>query len=185
MTDLHDDFDEQWSQTARLRIKGFRNALGWTQKRLAAESGIPLGTLSPIESGADRVTVRNLLRIAQALGRSIDEFFHGVEVATSVARTVGADGSVNVEGLVGRFVAQVANDFQELGLRAGDRVTVDPDAPLVAGSVVVLDVQGEGMFHKVRSVDPLVLEREGEPLVLFDDRYHRVVGVAVLLHRTL
>jgi transcriptional regulator with XRE-family HTH domain len=60
-----------------LRIKEIRQSLGWTQERLAQESGISKSFLSEIENDKANVSGGNLLKLANALNASLDYLMKG------------------------------------------------------------------------------------------------------------
>lgn len=53
------------------RIRERREARGWTQVRLAQETGIPRATLANYESGRREPDLETIQRLAQALGTSM------------------------------------------------------------------------------------------------------------------
>lgn len=63
------------------KIKEFREKQKMTQEDLAAKSGVSRGTISALESGKEKVTTtKTLLKIANALGASVDQIFFGESV---------------------------------------------------------------------------------------------------------
>lgn len=58
------------------RIKEFRESLKMTQEELAKKSGVSRGTISAMENGVSKeTTTKTLVKIARALGTSIDNIF--------------------------------------------------------------------------------------------------------------
>lgn len=58
------------------KIKEIREAKKMTQEELAEKSGVSRGTISALETGIERnTTSKTLLRLALALGTSIDSIF--------------------------------------------------------------------------------------------------------------
>ena len=58
------------------RIREFREALKMTQDELAKRSGVSRGTISAMENGANKATTtKTLVKIARALGTSVDSIF--------------------------------------------------------------------------------------------------------------
>lgn len=57
----------------RQRIRGLRQARGWTLQVLAARSFVSISTLSRIETGQRRIALEQLVTIAQALGTTLDQ----------------------------------------------------------------------------------------------------------------
>ena len=59
------------------RIKEIRMAKGWTQAKLAEESGIEPSNISHIERAATKLSLPTLVSIANALGATLDEIVYG------------------------------------------------------------------------------------------------------------
>ena len=59
------------------RIKELRTAKGWTQARLAEESGVEPSNISHIERAATKLSLPTMVSIANALGASLDELACG------------------------------------------------------------------------------------------------------------
>ena len=58
------------------RIKEYREAIKMTQEELARKSGVSRGTISAMENGSSRATsTKTLVKIARALGTSVDSIF--------------------------------------------------------------------------------------------------------------
>jgi transcriptional regulator with XRE-family HTH domain len=61
------------------RIAACRVARGWTQKRLAEEAGISVPFLSDVENDKRSIGSDPLVRLADALGASLDYLLKGIE----------------------------------------------------------------------------------------------------------
>lgn len=59
------------------RIKSIRDKKGWTLDKLAEESKVSKGFLSDVENNKRDISSQNLLRVANALGASIDYLLRG------------------------------------------------------------------------------------------------------------
>lgn len=57
------------------RIREFREAQKMTQDELAKKSGVSRGTISAMENGDKETTTKTLVKIARALGTSVDSIF--------------------------------------------------------------------------------------------------------------
>ena len=58
------------------KIKEIREAANMTQEELSEVSGVSRGTISALENGTERTTTtKTLLKIANALGTSVDRIF--------------------------------------------------------------------------------------------------------------
>lgn len=63
------------------KIKELRELKGMTQEELAEKSGVSRGTISALENGTERATTsKTLLKLAQALGTSVDCIFFSERV---------------------------------------------------------------------------------------------------------
>ena len=61
------------------RIKEIREDLGWTQEKLAEESTISKGFLSDVENNKRDISATNVLKIANAMGASLEYLLRGEE----------------------------------------------------------------------------------------------------------
>lgn len=58
------------------KIRDIREAKGMTQEELAVTSGVSRVTISGLENGTERATTtKTLVKIARALGVSVDQIF--------------------------------------------------------------------------------------------------------------
>lgn len=63
------------------KIKERRESLGMTQERLSEVSGVSRGTIVALENGTVRATTtKTLLKIARALGVTVDQIFFEEDV---------------------------------------------------------------------------------------------------------
>jgi transcriptional regulator with XRE-family HTH domain len=65
--------DEQIESTARRRLRGLRQARGWTIDDLAGRAHIGPSTISRLETGHRRITLDHLVTLARALDTTVDE----------------------------------------------------------------------------------------------------------------
>lgn len=70
------------------RIRKIREKRGWTLDVLADESGISKGFLSDVENNKRDISSQNLLRIANALGASVDYLLRGEVVKNKEATSI-------------------------------------------------------------------------------------------------
>lgn len=61
------------------RITDLRERRGWTQKKLSEEARLSVTFLSEVENGKRNIGSESLLRIADALGASLDFLLRGTE----------------------------------------------------------------------------------------------------------
>ncbi len=56
------------------KVKEFRKKKGWTQQKLAEQTGLSFNTITKIEQGiGDSPTLKTLIKLADALAVSIDD----------------------------------------------------------------------------------------------------------------
>lgn len=60
------------------RIRALRTERGWSQAMLADHAELAREHLSELENGKKEIGLRALLRVAEALGMSLAQFFLGV-----------------------------------------------------------------------------------------------------------
>ncbi|MEU8379639.1 XRE family transcriptional regulator [Streptosporangium sp. NPDC048865] len=65
--------------TIRLRIRGLRQARGWSLDNLAERAYLSPSTLSRIETGHRRIGLDQLIALARALGTSLDQLVESVD----------------------------------------------------------------------------------------------------------
>lgn len=65
------------------RIKEMRCAKGWTQAKLAEESGVEPSNISHIERAATKLSLPTMVSIANALGVTLDEIAYGCLVKSA------------------------------------------------------------------------------------------------------
>ncbi|SDT60485.1 helix-turn-helix domain-containing protein [Jiangella sp. DSM 45060] len=70
----------------RARIRGLRQAKGWSLDALAARCHLSPSTLSRIETGARRISIDQLVPIARALDTTLDQLVEPVDDADVVIR---------------------------------------------------------------------------------------------------
>ncbi|HXQ33768.1 MAG TPA: helix-turn-helix transcriptional regulator [Anaerolineales bacterium] len=61
------------------RIRQFREDLGWTLDKLAQETKLSKGFLSDVETNRRNASAENVLKIANAMGASLDYLLRGEE----------------------------------------------------------------------------------------------------------
>ena len=72
--------------TAGDRIREFRKDLGWTLDKLAEKTNLSKGFLSDIEGNNRNASTENVLKIANAMGASLDYLLRGEQASASRKR---------------------------------------------------------------------------------------------------
>lgn len=78
--------DEDLDAVIRARIRGLRQAKGWSLDALAARCHLSPSTLSRIETGHRRISVDQLVVIARALDSTVDQLVEPVDDGDVVIR---------------------------------------------------------------------------------------------------
>ena len=194
------------------RIRRAREAKGMSQAKLAALVGVPSQSISAWERGEVVPGAKNILRLAEALGVSVDWLLTGqgrdasapsdvawVPVYEGVPAGPPYDpGDPDAVELVpvprswaGRvFGVRVRGDSMEPTIKAGDTVIVAVDVAWDDGDVVLVRLDGgEYTLKRLRKRDGVVMlipdNPSYEPIVVERDRDAGVVGVVVAVLRTL
>src|SRR5687768_17058961 len=94
------------------RIREAREAKGWTQEELADKAQISKGFLSDVENNKRNVSAENALKIADALGISLDFLMRGDQGKQERTRA-----SVSIP-------PELSQAAQELGLSYADTLTL-------------------------------------------------------------
>src|ERR1051325_10815957 len=94
------------------RIRDAREVKGWTQEELADKAQISKGFLSDVENNKRSVSAEHALKIADALGMSLDFLMRGEQVKPEPTRT-----PVSIP-------PELSQAAQELGLSYSDTLTL-------------------------------------------------------------
>ena len=62
------------------RVRDRRGKLGWTQEKLAVEAGLHFTYIGSVERGERNVSLRNVVRLAAALGVDPGDLVRGLTV---------------------------------------------------------------------------------------------------------
>ena len=140
-------------------LRRLRERRKLTQQDLAERSGVPRPTLAHLESGEANPTLSVLVRVAEALGTSIEELIGRVEAAVTVH---GARSLVEQRRGKARLVelapgAFAGLSFQRVELPAGARFDAAPEAR-TGRSFVTLEAGGE--THRLNRGDVAAVLRE-------------------------
>jgi transcriptional regulator with XRE-family HTH domain len=76
-----------------LRLKGLREAAGWTQQQLAKDAGISFQQLQKYERGQNRVSAGRLFSLAKLMDVSPCFFFEGMEGMPENGQSEGSGNS--------------------------------------------------------------------------------------------
>ena len=162
-------------------LRRLRERRKLTQQDLAERSGVPRPTLAHLESGEANPTLSVLVRVAEALGTSIEELIGRVEPAITVhpSKALGEQrrGKARLTDLAPGAFAGLS--FQRLELPAGARFDAAPEArtgrcfvTLEAGE---LTLEAAGETHRLNRGDVAAILREVGHRCVNSGRAHAVL----------
>lgn len=79
-------------------LAAIRKQKGWSQEKLALESGLARSYLGGVERGQRNIAVLNILRLARALGCASGELFCGQLAVSTRSGSADVQGEVAVTG---------------------------------------------------------------------------------------
>src|SRR6478736_2665759 len=162
-------------------LRRLRERRKLTQQDLAERSGVPRPTLAHLESGDANPTLSVMVRVAEALGTSIEELIGRVEPAvtlhSSKTLTEQRRGKARVVELAPAAFAGLS--FQRVELPAGARFDAAPEArtgrcfvTLEAGE---LTLEAGGETHRLNRGDVAAILREVGHRWINSGRAHAVL----------
>ncbi|MCB9673942.1 MAG: helix-turn-helix domain-containing protein [Alphaproteobacteria bacterium] len=123
--------DDKASQNLANTLGQLRDLRGWTQSQLAEHSGVPRPTIATLESGSANPTMGVLVRIARALGVTIDELVSppiaDVRMFRSADLAEQIRGTVRVRELVPDALPGIT--VERLAFPPGSRMSGVPHKP--------------------------------------------------------
>ena len=147
-------------------LRRLRERRQLTQQDLAERSGVPRPTLAHLESGEANPTLSVLVRVAEALGTSIEELIGRVEPAITIhaSKSLGEHrrGKARLVDLAPGAFAGLS--FQRVELPAGARFDAAPEARTGRCFVTLesgeLTLEAGGEIHRLSRGDVAAILRE-------------------------
>ena len=143
-------------------LKRLREIQGLSQASLAEQSGVPRPTIAHLESGQANPTLHVVLRVARALGVSMDDLVdpgeEGIVVLTVRTLPTKKSGRVRRVQMVAPATLRDA-EVERIALREGGRFSLEP-----AGALEILICES-GSFSLVSNKNEATLEEEQVALV--------------------
>lgn len=141
-------------------LKTFRERLGWSQAALAEHSGVPRPTIAHLEAGQANPTLSVALRVARALGVSVDGL---VEAADENIVAFGPEDQRTVRSAKFRRTELVAGlsmregVFERVVLKPGGKVLFELGDTTEGGFAYV--AEGSVTFRTPEETEELGAER--------------------------
>jgi transcriptional regulator with XRE-family HTH domain len=164
-------------------LKQLREMRGWSQQQFAEFSGVPRPTIANLESGEGNPTLNVLLRIASALGASLERLISDTEIrlervaveelpvrqfGQSIARKLFSDASGNQ---IERFEVAPKNRVALGGARRDSQWIISVEHGRI-------DVRAEGEPVRLKTGD--VLRMNGEVTVEVENLSARWANLVVV-----
>lgn len=154
-------------------LRRMRERQGWTQQRLADESGVDRATISQIESGRRSPSIETLEKLAGAMGREMGDFFPKAQA--SLFENSEQRRAPQLAAWT-EYITELATDLEEwsFGFHKGDDPAELPEREFLA-FVGGVSVAGETYRRAKEIVEPLALQHQDEDLARAWRRLSRVV----------
>jgi transcriptional regulator with XRE-family HTH domain len=144
-------------------LSNLRQARNLSQADLASLSGLPRSTVTHIESGSGNPSLRNLIKLADALKVSIEELLARPRDQVHRVRSVDLPSTTKSKGAV--RITQLLPDpipgmsIECVAIEAGGRLAGAPHVPYSREYITVvagrLEISVAGQTHRLRTGDVL------------------------------
>jgi XRE family transcriptional regulator, regulator of sulfur utilization len=164
-------------------LRSLREARGWSQQQLADASGVPRPTVAHLESGEGNPTLSVLVRVATALGVSLEHLVqsasYGLEVREGEALPTRARG----QALSRRLHSEVSGtEVERIEIPARSQCPLGPNSQnlqqIVSCESGRIDVRSRGESLKLRAGD--VLRVWGERPIVAENTSTRLAVLVVV-----
>jgi transcriptional regulator with XRE-family HTH domain len=166
-------------------LRSLREARGWSQQQLADNSGVPRPTIAHLESGEGNPTLSVLVRVATALGVSLEHLVRSVAVGLEVYEGESLVTRARGQALSRRLYSEVSGtEVERVEIPGRSQCQLGPCSPIFQQIVSCesgrIDVRSKIDVRKLRSGD--VLRIRGEQAIIAENpSARRAVLVVVTL----
>jgi XRE family transcriptional regulator, regulator of sulfur utilization len=164
-------------------LRSLREARGWSQQQLADSSGVPRPTVAHLESGEGNPTLSVLVRVATALGVSLEHLVHSTSFGLEVREGEGLPTRARGQALSRRLHAEVSGtEVERVEIPARSQCPLGPNSPnlqqIVSCEAGRIDVRSRNESFKLRAGD--VLRVRGEQLIVAENPSTRLAVLVVV-----
>lgn len=144
-------------------LRRMREDKGWTQQRLADESGVDRATISQIESGRRSPSIDTLEKLAGAIGREVGDFFPKAQASLFEGQPEQRRPPYLAPWT--EYINELATDLEEwsFGFHKGGDPAELPEREFLA-FVGGMSVVGETYRRAKGVVEPLTVQHQDEDL---------------------
>lgn len=164
-------------------LRGLREGRGWSQQQLADSSGVPRPTIAHLESGSGNPTLFVLVRVATALGVSIEHLVRSASVGLEIREGESLPTRSRGQALSRRLHAEVSGtEVERIEIPAKSQCPLGPGSPnfqqIVSCESGRIDVRTSTELRKLRTGD--VLRARGEHGIVAENPGARLAVLVVV-----
>jgi transcriptional regulator with XRE-family HTH domain len=164
-------------------LRSLREARGWSQQQLADNSGVPRPTIAHLESGEGNPTLSVLVRVATALGVSLEHLVRSVAVGLEVYEGESLVTRACGQALSRRLYSEVSGtEVVRIEIPGRGQCQLGPSSPIFQQIVSCesgrIDVRSKNDVRKLRSGD--VLRIRGEQAIIAENPSARLAVLVVV-----
>lgn len=164
-------------------LRNLRESRGWSQQQLADNSGVPRPTIANLESGDGNPTLNVLVRVATALGVSIEHLVRSASLALEVLDGEALPTRVRGQALSRRLHVEVSGtEVERIEIPAKSSCPLGPGSPnfqqIVSCESGRIDVRSAAELRKLRAGD--VLRVRGEHAIIAENPSARLAVLVVV-----
>lgn len=164
-------------------LRSLREARGWSQQQLADNSGVPRPTVAHLESGDANPTLSVLVRVATALGVSLEHLVRSAASGLEVHEGESLATRIRGQALSRRLHSEVAGtEVERVELPGRSQCPLGPPSPnfqqIVSCESGRIDVRSNNELRKLRTGD--VLRIRGEHAITAENPSARLAVLVVV-----
>jgi XRE family transcriptional regulator, regulator of sulfur utilization len=164
-------------------LRGLREARGWSQQQLADNSGVPRPTVAHLESGEGNPTLSVLVRVATALGVSLEHLVRSAALGLEICEGEALPTRARGQALSRRLHAEVSGtEVERVEIPARSQCPLGPSSPnlqqIVSCESGRIDVRSKTEVRKLRAGD--VLRVRGELAIIAENPSARLAVLVVV-----
>jgi XRE family transcriptional regulator, regulator of sulfur utilization len=146
-------------------LRSIRESRGWSQQQLADNSGVPRPTVAHLESGDGNPTLSVLMRVAKALGVSIEHLVRSAAKGLEILEGEALPTRPRGQALSRRLHAEVSGtEVERVEIPARSQCPLGPPSPnlqqIVSCESGRIDVRSDSETRRLRTGDVLRLRGE-------------------------
>jgi transcriptional regulator with XRE-family HTH domain len=164
-------------------LRSLREARGWSQQQLADNSGVPRPTVAHLESGEGNPTLSVLVRVATALGVSLEHLVRSVSDALVVHVGESLTTRACGQALSRRLYSEASGtEVERIEIPGRSQCPLGPSSPIhqqiVSCESGRIDVRSKDDLRKLRTGD--VLRIRGELAIIAENPSVRLAVLVVV-----